>query len=178
MWGQGHEVSVPNAAVGSVAQLQVQPVQGSLAAINDDVRRCIWRNIWGTNISWFTTTCGLIIGEEGSWSHLWAKKIYFICFLGIIANATEVLFPPVCVCLLVCQQENIKTAKQNSIRLGRRTSLSPEQSPLTFGLDPDKGVHTYFYLYDTEITSVLLFSLHSDVSSGVARSHLNVCTCL
>lgn len=47
-------------------------------------------------------------------------------FFGIIAKAKEVIFPPVCVCLLVCQQEYIKTTEQILMRLGQRMSLGPE----------------------------------------------------
>ena len=38
--------------------------------------------------------------------------------------------------LLVWQQDNTKTTEELSTALGWRKGLSPEQTPLTFGVDP------------------------------------------
>ena len=41
-------------------------------------------------------------------------------------------------CLLICQQDGTKTTTQISTKPGLLgTHLSPEQTPLTFGVDPD-----------------------------------------
>ena len=48
------------------------------------------------------------------------------------------MFSTVFICLLVCQQAYTKTADYISMKLGWRTSLSPDSTVLTSCVDPDK----------------------------------------
>ena len=50
----------------------------------------------------------------------------------------DVVFSPVNIHLMVCEQDYTKTAERIPTELEWRMGLSPEQTPLTFGADPDK----------------------------------------
>ena len=60
----------------------------------------------------------------------------------------------VCVCWFVIRITQ-KNAARISTKLGRSTSLGPEQSPLTFCVDLDKGTDFQFILSFFNITSSL-----------------------
>lgn len=50
------------------------------------------------------------------------------------------MFQPVFVCWLVCQEDYTKTTEGISTKLGWKMGVSQEQTPLTSGADPDKGL--------------------------------------
>lgn len=71
------------------------------------------------------------------YEHLFKRYMYTF-FLFVFSSAKEFGFLPVFVCELVCQQDDTKPTKLIFRKSGWRMGFSPEQTPLSFVVDPDK----------------------------------------
>ena len=68
----------------------------------------------------------------------------------------EVMFSPVSVCWLVCQQDYTKTTENISRKLGWRTGLDPELPPMPFVADLDEVMHPGYYSHLIKFSKIVL----------------------
>ena len=60
----------------------------------------------------------------------------------------------------------MKTTEQISMKLGWRTGLDPEQTPLTFGADPGRRMDEELFLTFSTTYYKLLLPVHCPVEGG------------
>ena len=94
---------------------------------------------------------------------LFVYLVIFSCFISVFSAPSpwRFCFP----CLLVCDQDYTKTTEQISTKLGRRTGLGSEQSPLSFALDLNK---------ETEPIHFVLSFFNIGIKSPVCRQLLSM----
>lgn len=72
-------------------------------------------------------------------------------FNDLVSSAMEVMFSSMFGCGLVCQHKYRKNIERISMKLGWRTGLGPESSPVTFSADKDDRADPGFHITVSEI---------------------------